>query len=141
MPHIQYPNSVYFITTRCLEGKFLTPNNRDIVIEAIKHLNGVKYILYAVAVMPDHFHIIMQSIEKCPGSYYSLSEIMHSIKSFTSHKMQHEIWQHENFDRIIRDEQELFENMNYIINNPVETGLVENPDDYKWLFYISQVNK
>ena len=32
-----------------------------------------------------------------------LSEIMHSIKSFTAHEIGKSIWQHENFDRIIRD--------------------------------------
>jgi REP element-mobilizing transposase RayT len=43
------------------------------------------------------------------------------------------IWLGESFDRIIRDENELLEKINYIINNPVKKGLVEKPEDYKWL--------
>jgi len=34
----------------------------------------------------------------------------------------------------VRDEHELIEKMNYIMNNPVKLGLVENPEDYKWLY-------
>ena len=151
LPHWQSPNAVYFITTRCIEGKALTQDQRDVVIEVIRYLDKRKYILYTAVVMPDHFHLIIQPIEKVgqssrltAGAYYSLSEIMHSIKSFTSHKIgrsivsiDKQIWQHENFDRVIRDENELFEKMNYILNNPVKRGLVDAPDKYKWLYYGS----
>ena len=135
LPHWQSPNAVYFITTRCKEGKTLTPSQKDIIFDAVKHLDGKKYILYAVVVMPDHFHLIIQPIEKTKGAFYSLSEIMHSIKSFTAHEIGEPIWQHENFDRIIRDEKEFLEKINYIINNPIKKGIVENAEDYNWLFY------
>jgi REP element-mobilizing transposase RayT len=83
--------------------------------------------IFAVVIMPDHFHLIIQPIEKEKGAYYSLSEIMHNIKSFTAHKISRssvsvdkQIWQHENFDRIIRDENELYEKMNYLLNNSIK---------------------
>jgi adenine-specific DNA methylase/REP element-mobilizing transposase RayT len=157
LPHWQSPNAVYFLTTRCIKGKTLTEAERNIVIEGIKYLDERKYILYATVVMPDHFHLIIQPIEKVgqpsrltkeKSSYYSLSEIMHSIKSYTAHKIggstvsvdnksiDKQIWQHENFDRIIRDNDEFFEKMNYILNNPIKSGLVDEPDKYKWLYYI-----
>ena len=157
LPHWQSPNAVYFLTTRCIKGKTLTEAERNIVIEGIKYLDERKYILYATVVMPDHFHLIIQPIEKVGqpsrltkenSSYYSLSEIMHSIKSYTAHKIggstipvdnksiDKQIWQHENFDRIIRDDDEFFEKMNYILNNPIKSGLVDEPDKYKWLYYI-----
>jgi hypothetical protein len=44
------------------------------------------------------------------------------------------IWLDENYDRIIRDENELFERMNYIVNNPIRKDLARNPKDYKWLY-------
>jgi len=43
------------------------------------------------------------------------------------------VWLDESFDRIIRDEKELLEKMNYIATNPIKTGLVEKPENYKWL--------
>jgi REP element-mobilizing transposase RayT len=44
------------------------------------------------------------------------------------------IFQSESFDRIIRDEAELQEKMNYIMNNPVKWDLIENGYEYKWFF-------
>jgi hypothetical protein len=44
------------------------------------------------------------------------------------------VWLDENFDRIIRDEEEFLEKMGYIVNNPMKTGLVQNSEDYKWLY-------
>jgi len=45
------------------------------------------------------------------------------------------IWQDENYDHIIRNEKDYFEKLYYLIMNPLEAGLVERPEDYKWLFY------
>lgn len=151
LPHWQAPCSVYFVTTRCIEGKTLSGIEKDIVENTIRYLNGRRYNLFAYVIMPDHFHLIIQPLEvgrtRVPlvddqEKYYNLSEIMHSIKSFSAHEINKKIriigstFQHENFDRIIRNEDELYEKMNYIINNPVKAGLIENPNDYKWLFYI-----
>jgi len=154
LPHFQSPNAIYFITTRCCQARRLTYEDLDIVLNSIKYLDGEKYILYAAVVLPDHFHIIIQPLEKKKSAYYSVSEIMHSIKSFSAHKIiklnkrrsnvsfdnsienkyMDQIWQHENFDRIIRNEKEFEIKIDYIMNNPVDAGLVEYPDEYKWLY-------
>ncbi len=69
---------------------------------------------------------------------------MHGIKSFSAHEINKQmgtrgsIFQPENFDRIIRDENEYYEKINYLANNPVKSGLVEHPHDYKWLFYVNR---
>ena len=138
LPHWQLPNSVYFITTRCIKGIDLTPEYRDIVMESIQYLDGKKYALYAAVILSNHFHIIMQPMEKDKGMYYSLAEIMHGIKSFTAHTIGKPLWQHENFDRIIRDKEELYEKIKYMMKNPVRAGLVEDYNIYKWLFYIGK---
>ena len=44
------------------------------------------------------------------------------------------IFQDESFDRIIRNDEELFEKMNYILNNPAKRGLIENGYAYKWYY-------
>lgn len=82
LPHWQLPDSVYFITTRCIKGIDLTPEYRDIVMESIQYLDGKKYALYAAVILSKHFHIIIQPMEKDKGMYYSLAEIMHGHKEF-----------------------------------------------------------
>jgi len=40
-------------------------------------------------------------------------------------------WQEESFDRLVRDDIELYNIINYVINNPVKAGLVD--DWTKWM--------
>lgn len=47
------------------------------------------------------------------------------------------IFQDESFDRIIRNDKEIYEKLNYILNNPVKRDLIENGYDYKW-YYLYQ---
>jgi hypothetical protein len=40
------------------------------------------------------------------------------------------LWQDESWDRILRNQDEMEEKLRYMLNNPVEAGLVEDP----WLW-------
>ena len=46
-------------------------------------------------------------------------------------------WQHESYDRVVRDEKELNRIIWYTINNPVKAGLVKNAEDWKWSYYAN----
>ena len=69
-----------------------------------------------------------------------MAEILHSVKSFTSHKItilkgtKGPLWQDESYDRMVRDEAEFLEKWNYIRNNPVKASLADRPEDYVWLY-------
>ncbi|MCZ6775165.1 MAG: transposase [Ignavibacteria bacterium] len=81
--------------------------------------NRKRYELQGYVVMNDHMHVLVW-----PEGENKLEDILRSWKSFTTHKLQKEVarkgkvWQHESFDRIVRNEQELHEKMQYILNNP-----------------------
>ncbi|MEK6552808.1 MAG: transposase, partial [Bacteroidota bacterium] len=49
--------------------------------------NNKKYKLYAFVIMPDHVHLLLQPLEKTKNSFYSLSEILHSIKSYSANQI------------------------------------------------------
>ena len=143
LPHWEYPGSTYFITFSVIQGYELDGIGKEITFNAIKYHAGKKYVLLACIVMSTHVHIIISPLEGSEGTFFSISEIMHSIKSYSANKIQKtcqkngNIWLEERYDRIIRNDNELFEEMSYIINNPVKAGLVKNPEDYKWLYYKS----
>jgi len=91
-PHWEQPNSVYFITFRTAKDSIIPEAARDIVFNSIKYHSDKKYKLYACAVMPSHTHIIIQPLEKAKDAYYSLAEIMHSIKSYSANQIKkHEL--------------------------------------------------
>mgnify|MGYP005854144173 FL=1 len=92
--------------------------------------------MWAVVVMPDHVHLLLTPLEKTGGGYYSLAEILHSLKSFTGSrinrllKRQGKVWQEDYFNRIVRDEGEFLEKWNYIRNNPVKKDLCQYPEEW-----------
>jgi REP element-mobilizing transposase RayT len=102
-------------------------------VSALKHFAGTRYELVGYVVMNDHVHVL-----SWPEDDYRLEDILHSWKSFTAHELQTKhgrigrVWQDESFDRIVRNEQELYEKMVYILNNPRKRW----PDitEYLWVW-------
>ncbi|HTB86253.1 MAG TPA: transposase [Candidatus Sulfotelmatobacter sp.] len=109
------------------------PEIADMVTGALKHFNNQRYELRAWVVMPNHVHAVVWPM---PG--HTLSEILHSWKSFTSkaaNKLVHcagEFWQAESFDHWIRDDAEHSRLVAYVENNPGKAGLCKAPEDWKW---------
>jgi REP element-mobilizing transposase RayT len=140
LPHWQMPGSIYFITWRCKDSQVLSPEERTITLEAIKYWEGRKWTLCAAVVMPDHVHILGKPLPLPGGGVVNLGKVIHSVKSYSAHEIRKKrgsdgsIWQDERFDRIVRDENEFWNKLEYIRNNPVKNELVENFEDYPWLY-------
>jgi hypothetical protein len=48
------------------------------------------------------------------------------------------LWQDESWDRIVRDQAEFDEKLQYMLNNPVKRGLVEDPWTYDGWYYNAE---
>jgi putative DNA methylase len=87
--------------------------------------------------MDDHVHALLT-----PMPPYEVQGILHSWKSFTAREMQRakkrfgRVWQDEYFDRIIRDNKEFVQKLNYIVENPWKRW----PDmqEYAWVWPLDQ---
>src|SRR5213082_3408120 len=97
-----------------------------IVANALRHFDRERYRLDAFVVMPNHVHVLVQ-----PKSGHSLSEILHSWKSFSAHSINKalhrkgDFWMEESYDRMVRDFEELERYRDYIKENPVAAKLGE----------------
>ena len=140
LPHWQEPGSVYFITWRSKDGVVINESERSIVLEAVRFWDENKWIVYAAVVLADHVHILAKPLSLEGEGFFDLSEMVHSVKSYSALKIsQHRgtkgtIWQDERYDRIMRDEAEFLEKWQYIRNNPVKVGLSETAEEYPWLY-------
>lgn len=135
LPHWTLDGSTYFITFRVHETQLDAPERR-IVLNHLKSGQGHWYELFAAVVMPDHVHVMLK-----PREGIELSRITKGIKGVTArllnkHWESHgEVWQHENWDRIIRDQAEFEEKLLYMLNNSVKAGLVDDPWSYDGWYY------
>lgn len=147
LPHWQIPGETYFLTFSALEGEKFSSEERDIILNSCLFWKNKKYILYAVIVMPTHVHLLLQplpvNIENTVKGYHNISKIMHSIKSFSSHKINdirksnNSIWLPEFYDRIVRDKKDFEEKLQYIYDNPLRSDLTDIPEHYKWFWMPS----
>ncbi|MGA3163056.1 MAG: primosomal protein N' [Verrucomicrobiota bacterium] len=143
LPHFEIPGFIYHVTWRTHDKLVLSPEARTKTLEACHHWHGNKIKCYAACVMPDHVHLLIQPLptqEAGKEGAHSLTEILHSIKSFSAHsvnkvmKRSGPVWTDESFDRLIRSEADLHKTWDYIWNNPRTIGLVGPMEDYSYIW-------
>jgi REP element-mobilizing transposase RayT len=100
------------------------PRVADVVAGALRHFDTRRYRLLAWCVMPNHVHVVMQSLvgEELP-------KILHSWKSHTAHEVNKllgrsgPVWQPEYYDHLVRDDDDLRAQVEYVWKNPDAAGL------------------
>jgi len=151
LPHFEHPWAIYAIAFSTLDRRHLGSVSRQAVFDTILHWKDRRYELFAACVMPDHAHMLIQPMVKETGKddeaiFFSLTEILHTIKSFTAHRINEidgekgSVWEKERFDRYIRSDSDLEEKFNYIIGNPWNSGVVKEDEDYPWVWFSGREN-
>ena len=100
----------------------------QLVADAIEHFDTERYLLFGWCVMPNHVHVLFRAGEP-------IVRTLHSWKSFTAKIANEklgrrgEFWQHDYYDRSVRDQKEFMRTVQYIAENPFAAGL----RDWKWV--------
>ncbi len=113
----------------------------DEVIKGLAHFADVRYELISFVVMPSHLHWVFRPLanwtERIIDGRRSPREIiMHSVNRHTAARCNQLLarsgifWQHESYDHVVRDEDELERIVNYIHQNPVKAGLVQTAEEW-----------
>jgi putative transposase len=141
LPHLQRDSMAHFVTFCTYERWELPTIARMIALECCLHDHESKIRVEVVTVMPDHVHIIFRPlINVLAKEVYSLAEIMDGIKGASAHRINRElrrhgrVWQTESFDRVLRSSESLDQKIDYVLNNPVRSGLVMVVTDYPWIW-------
>jgi REP element-mobilizing transposase RayT len=112
--------------------------DRARVLSHLRSGDGTYYDLIAGIVMPDHVHALLR-----PKEGVELPRILKGIKGVSARIVNEarggrgELWQDESWDRIVRDQKELDEKLQYMLDNPVRAGLVNDGWDYD-AWYVNQ---
>lgn len=94
------------------------------VSDALRHFDGQRYDLFAWCIMPNHVHVVFRPIKE-----HSLSNILHSWKSFTAKEANRllertgEFWQAESFDHLVRNREDFDNQVRYVMENPDKAHL------------------
>jgi len=109
-----------------------------------------KFALYAYVIMPDHLHVITNSVLRPSKTLQFINGITsrriisylkeHEFKTSLA-KLRHEVrrrryayslWDHHPDARLLLSEDMLMQRVHYTHQNPVRAGLVQRAEDYRW---------
>lgn len=161
---IKDQEALYYLTFQVVDRVdiFTRQEYRDIVIGSFEYAMKEKdFQLFAYVIMSNHVHLVANS------SVGELSNTIRDIKKYTSNRIikaiqtinesrrdwllnrfkfkasQHsrnkgyQLWKHENHAIYLYSPDFIAEKIDYIHNNPVQAGIVMNPEDY---YYSSARN-
>lgn len=140
LPHFQKADTSIFVTFRKLTRDPFSAEARDVVLKHCLYEHGKRIELYAAVVMPDHVHLLFKPLRDADGWPHPLHKIMKLIKGTSARDINKligtngPVWQDESFDHVLRSEESLQGKTEYIRMNPVRRGLVQTPEQYKWLW-------
>ena len=129
----------YFITTAThkREAIFTDEQTCKILLVALEFFKlTLNYKIFAYCLMPDHIHLILQTMGR-----YNFSYVMRMIKGNFSrkfnamHLQQGAVWQEGFYDTGLRNINILLQKIEYIHDNPVRAGIVISPDRYPFSSY------
>lgn len=101
-----------------------TPENRQPLIDAFHHFEGIRCEMIAYVIMPNHAHVLCR-----PLSEHTLEALSRAWKRHSSDHLHRRLgrsgslWQEESFDRIIRDADHYTRVVKYIAKNPIRARL------------------
>jgi putative transposase len=136
----------YYITIITHQRNPILIENIELLRESFKYAKSLfSFHIEEIVIMPEHLHMIIEvkyakdypkiisSMKRyfsknCPKKYYN-----HILQSHHREKMGYlPVWQKRFYEHTIRDEKDWITKVQYIHNNPVKHGLVENIHHWKY---------
>lgn len=133
--------------------KFLAiPEIGQLVHNKIVGYHEERYNLLCSCVMPNHVHLLFEHYKlNTPvtnvygkDKNYPIAQTMRYIKGSTAKEansilgMKGRFWQKESYDHYIRNDREMDNVINYILQNPVKAGLVEDWTKWSFTYLVGQ---
>ena len=134
--------ATYHVSAKINRSEMIFESNefKNLFLHTVKRAKeDHEFLIRNFTIMDNHIHFLIQ-----PLGNSSLSKIMQWILSVFAinynliNKIHGHVWQGRFFSRTIDDIRQYFDTFNYISDNPVKAGLVNNAKDYKYgaLYFI-----
>src|ERR1700686_803807 len=145
---------LHFITCSCYRRQPLlgTARRRDLLLTVLEQVRKrYEFVVVGYVVMPEHIHLLISEPQKKNPSTVmqalKLAAVSHvqaearrrrnpSQARLFDHAPQH-VWQKRFYDFNVWSEHKRIEKLRYMHRNPVQRGLVELPELWRWSSYRS----
>ena len=101
--------------------------------QILRAAREIRFEIDAYCFMPDHLHLIARGSDETSDA----KDFVKRAKQYSGYYFKKEyglqLWQRYGYERVIREDVELALTIRYIVENPVQAGLVEHPAKYRYL--------
>jgi len=142
---------LHFITFSCYQRRTLLddPTLRDLLLQVLEQVRrSYRFVVAGYVVMPEHVHLLIDEPERA-----NTSTVMQVLKQRFARRIlriwrtregvtptrvldqkfgEAHVWQPRFYDFVVWREGKRGEKLRYIHRNPVQRGLVTEPDQWKW---------
>lgn len=129
-------STVCFITIRSYgtSSPFLSATLNQMVLQILKEESACSnLVVYTYCLMPDHLHFLIKPRQ----DGVSVIRFAERFKGKSTNRSwplgwQGKLWQPRSYDHLVRSNESLAAIAEYILNNPVRKGLVQQAADWEW---------
>ena len=135
LKRFQQTRNLHFITFSCagrrpLLGQPEAQGAFQRSLERVRKWYGLFVVGYVV--MPEHIHLLVSEPERA-----TLAVVVQMLKQMIARKLGTSgapgpFWQRRYYDFNVWSERKRIEKLRYMHRNPVQRGLVDSPEDWKW---------
>lgn len=143
---IEISKTIYHVISRGNNKNNIFLDDKDYHV-FLKQLLKVKsekdFLLYAYCIMPNHFHLLIESIQEPLSKIMQKLLTLYAIYFKSRYNKTGHIFQGRYKAKICDKEEYLFKLMQYIHVNPLRAGITNDINNYKWsshLHYIGKAN-
>lgn len=148
-------NAYVFLTVVTSKRRHILVDNIELLKEALKNAKRFhSFEIFGIVILPEHFHIIIKPkvIENYPKiihlikTYFSKNIDVNKIKNYKispsrKKKQEKDIWQRRYWEHTIRDQDDLYNHLDYIHFNPVKHNYVKAVKDWGYSTFEKFVRK
>ncbi len=146
---LRVTDRIFFVTANLVgTASPLTESEYPLIVEAFESSRRrLGFLLCGYVLMPDHWHALV-------STHYPLtiSRVVRDVKQLSARainaasaqkflsrgdinrarRRRGSLWQHQFWDRFVRNAKEFAARLEYMHLNPVRKGLVARPEDWRW---------
>lgn len=132
---LQHSDRAFFVNVNLsIDLPVLTETEFTGLIEVIDRTRKrLGFLFCGYVLMPDHWHALIW-----PRFPLTISHVLQDLKSVSARRINSlrgrrgPLWQHQFWDRFVRDAKEFSHRFDYMHYNPVKQGLVNRPEFWRW---------
>ena len=135
--YFEYSGFFRYFLTFCVDQRRCVFTNLSVVglvrEQILSAARANHFAVIAYVFMPDHVHLLVEG-KRADADLKAFAHLAKQRTGFVyAREHRHRLWQPSYYDRVLRDDESMWDVIRYIVENPVRAGLVEDPATYLFL--------